>query len=118
MSKGPGRIERVIAETFERRPKETFSGGELAALCYPEAPTIEKKHRVSVLRAADKVMARIGWRAHSMVSHSREKVYYDQREWADDCAAACDYHKRRLAADEAKRAAMRAARGAGLIDAR
>lgn len=34
---------------------------ELGPLCYPGLDRVEKKHRVAIIRAADKVAARMGW---------------------------------------------------------
>lgn len=66
MSKGPGRIERIIAETFEQHPDEPVS---LQTLCWNAYPLIrgeppEKKHRVAVYRASRKVCERMGWGQH------------------------------------------------------
>jgi hypothetical protein len=61
MSRGPGRIERAIEETFTANPSETFTVDELVATAYPGTDEIEKKHRVAVIRAADKVAARLWW---------------------------------------------------------
>jgi hypothetical protein len=61
MSRGPGRIEKAIERIFAESPSKTFSTDELAALAYPTVGRIEKKHRVAILRAADKVAARLYW---------------------------------------------------------
>jgi hypothetical protein len=74
MSRGPGRIERAIAKLFARLPSETFTVAELAAQIYLTGEDevgpdlIEKKHRVAILRAADKVLRRTGWQKVSMLS--------------------------------------------------
>jgi hypothetical protein len=76
MSKGPGRIERAIAEAFERRPNDSLDIGELAAICY-HGVTIEKKHRVAVARAVAKVATRMGWKNNPGVG------FYNPRSWGE-----------------------------------
>ena len=61
MSRGPGRVEQAIEATFTRFPDQTFSTAELAPIVYPGLNRVEKKHRVSIIRAADKVARRIAW---------------------------------------------------------
>src|SRR4051812_21944990 len=85
MSKGPGRVERIIAAAFTANPTKVFTVEELTRLAYPGAysgegfdemvawakvtgapePTIAKRHRVSVLRAARNVARRLWWAALS-----------------------------------------------------
>jgi hypothetical protein len=62
MSKGPGRVERAIEVVFRNNPDQTFSTDELWPFVYPGANRLEKKHRVSIIRAAKGVAERIGWR--------------------------------------------------------
>lgn len=57
MSKGPGRIERAIRALFDAHPDLAFVTDELAEHCYPETRPIERRHQVSVLRAAHKIVA-------------------------------------------------------------
>ncbi len=53
MSRGPGRVERAIAAAFaEADPDVAFTTDDFCAVAFPEDGGIEKKHRVSVLRAA------------------------------------------------------------------
>jgi hypothetical protein len=61
MSRGPGRIEQAIEAAFARFPDQTFSTAELAPIAYPGLNRLEKKHQVSITRAADKVAKRIAW---------------------------------------------------------
>jgi hypothetical protein len=58
MSRGPGRIEQAIETLFSNAPSQTFSTEELVTAVFPDVNRIEKKHRVAVLRAADKVAKR------------------------------------------------------------
>ena len=59
MSRGPGRIERAIRALFDASPDLAFVAVELVEHCFPgiAEPDIERKHLVSVLRAARKVIA-------------------------------------------------------------
>src|ERR1700677_2578337 len=77
MSRGPGRIERAIEATFTRFPAKTFSTAELATIVYPGVNRLDKKHRVSILRAAGKVAKRIGWGYRNTWAHGGEVVYYN-----------------------------------------
>lgn len=68
MSRGPGRIERVIEAAFQAEPSRAFTGEDLIRLAFPgdyrsRMLSTEKTHRVSVYRAAHKVAARLLWGA-------------------------------------------------------
>ena len=59
MSRGPGRIERAIRALFDAHPDEAFTTDDICVECYPalrECAT-ERKHRVAVVRAAEKIIA-------------------------------------------------------------
>jgi hypothetical protein len=76
MSKGAGRIERAIRELFDAHPDLAFITDELAEHCFPEAEAIERKHQVSVLRAAQKVVAPDpDWRAWRIEGQGRGWVF-------------------------------------------
>ena len=67
MSRGPGRIERAIRELLDAHPDLVFVTDELVEHCYPGITTIERKHQVSVLRAAHNAIANDrDWRAWGM----------------------------------------------------
>jgi hypothetical protein len=51
MSKGPGRVELAIEQAFAEEPDNAFSVEDLCKWVYPGCRTIEKKHRVAILRA-------------------------------------------------------------------
>jgi len=59
MSKGPGRIERAIRTLFDANPELAFATVDLVEHCFPGVSpgTAERKHSVSVLCAAFKVIA-------------------------------------------------------------
>jgi hypothetical protein len=52
MSRGPGKIDRIIAALFAAEPDNAFMLHELLGHVYPDVEYYEKKHRVAVLRAA------------------------------------------------------------------
>lgn len=58
MSRGPGRIERAIKAAFDAEPTRVFTTEYLCAHIYVGATKIEKKHRVSLIRAAKRVLQR------------------------------------------------------------
>jgi len=78
MSRGPGHIERAIEEVFTANPSETFTVDELVAITYPGTNRIEKKHRVAVIRAADKVAARLWWKKALSERFHHPLVYFNK----------------------------------------
>jgi hypothetical protein len=58
MSRGPGRVERAIKAAFEAEPTRVFTTEYLCTHVYAGATKIEKKHRVSLIRAAKRVLQR------------------------------------------------------------
>ena len=58
MSRGPGRVERAIKAAFEAEPTRVFTTEYLCTHVYAGATRIEKKHRVSLIRAAKRVVQR------------------------------------------------------------
>ena len=63
MSRGPGRVERAIKAAFDAEPTRVFTTEYLCAHVYAGATKIEKKHRVSLIRAAKRVLQReLNWR--------------------------------------------------------
>lgn len=59
MSRGPGKIERAITEIFQSNGGWSFTTEDLIDLVYPGVPP-QKKHRVSLIRAAKRVVKRLG----------------------------------------------------------
>jgi len=57
MSRGPGRIERAIRQLFDENPARAFPSFLLVYDCFPEVEEPGRKHEVSVLRAAHKIVA-------------------------------------------------------------
>ena len=58
MSKGPGRIERAIADILDGEADNAFTTEDLCERVYPGVNRVEKKHRVAVLRAANGLVKR------------------------------------------------------------
>jgi hypothetical protein len=52
MSRGPGRIERAIEAVFDTERDNAFTLEELCERVYADANQIERKHHISVARAA------------------------------------------------------------------
>lgn len=75
MSKGPGRVERAIETAFRKSPRDTFSVVELMPHAYPGVNRAEKKHRVAIIRAAEKVAARLGWQGWRREAPGGEVIY-------------------------------------------
>ena len=57
MSRGPGRVQRAIAQCFRDNPDRAFTTADLVAVCFPDEER-ESKHEVSVLRAVRDVLER------------------------------------------------------------
>ena len=78
MSKGPGRIERAIAAILDGEPNNAFTTEDLCERVYPGVNRVEKKHRVAVLRAANKLVKRRDntgcWRSESL---GGTRVYFN-----------------------------------------
>jgi hypothetical protein len=57
MSRGPGRIERVIETIMDAEPDNAFTITDLVTRIFPGEPAA-KKHRVMLLRAARTLLQR------------------------------------------------------------
>lgn len=80
MSRGPGRIERAIKGAFDAEPQRVFTTDELCAQVFAGAPRIEKKHRVSLIRAAKRVIAREeNWRMARARMPGAPLVFFSNR---------------------------------------
>jgi hypothetical protein len=55
MSRGPGRLERAIRAAFKAEPDNAFTIEDLCDRVFPGVNRVEKKHRVSVIRAAKRL---------------------------------------------------------------
>jgi len=78
MRKRPGRVEQIIEAVFATEPDNAFMIEDLCDRVYPGEP-IEKKHRVSVLRAAKHVAKRRG-EIDTMTGEGRggTLIFFDQ----------------------------------------
>jgi hypothetical protein len=61
MSRGPGRIQRVIADLLTAQPHGVWTVTQLCQLAYPKQ-RVEKKHRVAMLRAIHAMELGPAWR--------------------------------------------------------
>jgi hypothetical protein len=59
MSKGPGRVQSAIINTFESAPEGRFTVAQLAARAYPSVP-LEKRHLNAVHAALIKLTPVLG----------------------------------------------------------
>jgi hypothetical protein len=76
MSRGPGRIEQQIEAAFVRDPDNAFTVEDLCDLIWPQA-IIEKKHRVTVIRAGKRLAECLGWLAYIRgENRDRTLVFY------------------------------------------
>lgn len=67
MSRGPGRVERIIEQAFVADGTKVWTVAELCQLIWPGLNHVEHKHRVSVRRAAHRVTERVGFQAMTSV---------------------------------------------------
>ena len=82
MSRGPGRIERAITTAFGAEPKRVFTTEDLCRYVYRHLPRIEKKHRVSLLRAAKRVLEREpNWQMARTHSPGAPLIFFNEA-WA------------------------------------
>jgi hypothetical protein len=108
MSRGPGRIERIITEALLANPSAIFTVPDLVVLAYPDAPEImrirphrwqryverrdfEKRHRSAILRAAKKAIPRAGWDVMKAEAPGGPPVFFNP------CDLASYNHARRRA---------------------
>lgn len=77
MSRGPGKVERVILNLFDNESDASYSTEDLIDRVYPGLGSVEKKHRVSVLRAAKRACERLqGWYYTSSVGLGGTVIFY------------------------------------------
>jgi hypothetical protein len=77
MSKGPGHVEIQLVEILRKNKKKLFSTRDLCRKVY-RVEQVKKKHRVSVLRALDRMSKRSTinvWRA--VLEGSRDDFWFD-----------------------------------------
>jgi len=74
MSRGAGRVQRIIEALFNANPASCFTTDELMEACFPGVAH-EKRHRVSVLRAAENAARRMRWDGFPSSHRGRLLVY-------------------------------------------
>src|SRR5205823_445541 len=90
MSRGPGEIMQAIEKYLETLTADEMPTTlDLILVAYPglEPKDIEKKHRVSVLRAAANVAKRMGWQPITITAITSSVMYVEGNHfkelWAD-----------------------------------
>ena len=80
MSRGPGHIERAIKQAFEAEPDRVFTTEELCSCVFDiSSKKIEKKHRVSLVRAAKRLLKREGgWHMTRINLPGRPFLFYKE----------------------------------------
>lgn len=79
MSRGPGRIQQTIEAAFAANADGILYTDDLVRSAYPDAATVDKKHRVAVARAARYVCPRVGWWWMRREAPGGGIVYYNRR---------------------------------------
>ena len=94
MSRGPGKIERALETLFRENPSDHFTTTELVERVFPGANRVEKKHRVSTMRAAYKAAARTFWLTRRQGGVGGELVFYNGCDRASYDAGFARAHSR------------------------
>ena len=77
VSRGAGKIEQAIINSFLLSVGKSFTVEDLFYITYPEAFKIERKHRVSINRAASNVCERTGWDKMRRDNRGGGLIYFD-----------------------------------------
>ena len=88
MSRGPGHVQRTILAMIEAEPHGAWTTGEIARSAY-HGTTIEKKHRVAVLRALDKMKMPGTWKVRHQWLGAPEFCLFDHCD--DESYMRADY---------------------------
>ena len=80
MSRGPGYVERAIKQVFEAEPDRVFTTEELCTRVFgTTTKKIEKKHRVSLVRAAKHLLKReADWRMTRIKLPGSPFIFYKE----------------------------------------
>jgi hypothetical protein len=87
MSRGYGRVARTIETIFGKNPDGVFTVEELARAVYRDAQSVDKKHRVAVLRAAKQVAAVLHWQFDLSLLDHYQRIFFNKRS-EKSCALA------------------------------
>ena len=71
MSRGPGRVQKLIKGLIASDPHGAWSVTQLCKHIYPDA-AIDKKHRVAVTRALRKMVLPATWDVHTLSRQGNE----------------------------------------------
>jgi len=77
MSRGPGRVQKIIADLIASNPHGAWSVTELCKHIYPDA-CMEKKHRVAVTRALRKMVLPSTWGVLALWRQGNEYCLYNR----------------------------------------
>jgi hypothetical protein len=95
MSRGLGHVAAVVLAAFRQRPRGIWKTSELCRLVY-EVDQIEKKHRVSVLRALRILVARgeVKIRRFQPIGERAEHEWFNE-DWhgRPKYSSALDHHR-------------------------
>jgi len=84
LSRGPGHVVRAIKAAFDAEPTRVFTIEDLCARVYARADRIEKKHRVSLIRAVKRVLERDpAWRMIRTRSPGAPLLFFNEN-FADE----------------------------------
>ena len=76
MSRGAGRVEQAIFAAFSV-VGTSYTVEDLFNHAYPDAPQLERKHRVAIKRAASNVCLKTGWTTLRRDNRGGGYIYYD-----------------------------------------
>ena len=99
MSKGHGRVERVLLEAFGVSGR-SYTVEDLFHLAYPDAPTLERKHRGAIKRAASNVSAKTGWKTWRRSNRGGGYIYYDPCDLISYATARIKAHEGRYQCED------------------
>jgi hypothetical protein len=77
MSRGPGRVQKIITDLIASNPHGAWSVTELCKHIYPDA-RMEKKHRVAVTRALRKMVLPSAWGVLALWRQGNEYCLYNR----------------------------------------
>jgi hypothetical protein len=77
MSKGPGRVQRVVLSLIAAEPDGVFTIADLCRHVYPDAAEVAKKHRVSVRYALRHMPLPETWRVRRLSRAGSELCLFD-----------------------------------------
>jgi hypothetical protein len=110
MSKGPGRVQRVILALIQADPHGAWTTENLCVEAYPDSPSDQKKERVAVLRALKRMTLPGTWEVGVA---SLSYCLYDPRDGASSARRIylAEFHEERREQKRLARRPRRRSRG-------